>query len=86
MVWWQIYRDCPGKVNIIFGPGRDSPYYTQKKDIRVQKISQRSSLLFGGTEFVRFLAVLAILHQDDMKKRMIAPECYEKRMHCIRMI
>ena len=25
---------------------------------------------FWGTEFIQFLAELAVLHQDDMKKRM----------------
>ena len=28
------------------------------------------SLLFGGTEWIQFLAALAIFHQDDLKKRM----------------
>ena len=40
------------------------------EEVFKQKIRQRSSLLFGGTEFFQFLAALAILHQDDLKNRM----------------
>ena len=36
----------------------------------IQKRRQRSSLLLG-TEFFKFLAALAILHQDDIKNRLI---------------
>ena len=37
----------------------------------IQKRKQRSALLFGHwwTEFIKFLAALAILHQDDLKNR-----------------
>ena len=38
----------------------------------IQKTRQRS-------EFIQFLAVLAVLHQDDMKKRMTCT-----RMICIK--
>ena len=37
------------------------------------KINQRSSLLWGGgAELIQFLAALAILHQDELKKKMNA--------------
>ena len=42
----------------------------------IQKRRQRSSLLFGGTDCIEFLAALAVLHQDNIKKRM----------NCTRMI
>ena len=37
------------------------------------KINQRSSLLWGGgAELIQFHAALAILHQDELKKKMNA--------------
>ena len=35
-----------------------------------QRRRQRSSLLFGGQNLFKFLVSLAVLHQDDLKKRM----------------
>ena len=37
----------------------------------IQKRSQRSSLIPGRSELLQFLSVLAILHQDDLKNRLI---------------
>ena len=47
----------------------------EKKDL-YRRLGQRSSLLLGGTELIQFLAALAVLHHDDVKKRM----------NCTRMI
>ena len=40
-----------------------------EEEIYIEEKGQRSSLLFGGTEFIHFLA-LAVLHQDISKNRM----------------
>ena len=34
----------------------------------MQKKRQRSSLLFGGAKFIKFLAALAILPKDDFEE------------------
>ena len=36
----------------------------------IQKRRQRSYVLFGGEEFIQFLATTANLQQDDLKNRM----------------
>ena len=36
----------------------------------IEKQRQRSSCLFGGAEFVQFLAALAVLHESIWKKRL----------------
>ena len=47
-----------------------------------QKRRQRSSLLFGGAEFIQFLAALAVFHQDDIKKRMNSS--YSSNRHIVK--
>ena len=39
-----------------------------------------------GTEFIQFLAALAILHQDDMKRREFIKDDLKKRMNSSRTI
>ena len=43
-------------------------FIAQKKD-EDRREGERSSLLLGFAELIQLLAVLSILHQDDLKKR-----------------
>ena len=45
-------------------------YSTAIEEGKRQKKRQRASLLFWGTEFIQFLAALAFLHQNVLKKVM----------------
>ena len=56
--------------NGIMATSKDDMMCVSLEEVFIQKRRQRSWLLFEGTEFMQFLAELAILHQDDLKNRM----------------
>ena len=72
--WWWPSRRSRSSRWWTAKPGstawrRSSSYRYSRQEGFIQKTRQRSSLLFGGTEFIHFLAAPAVMHQDDTKKR-----------------
>ena len=49
----------------------------KRKRKYIQKRRQRSSLLRGETELLQFLSTLAILHQDELKNRLIFTQFFD---------
>ena len=57
---------------------------TYRTTVPIQKKRQRSSLLFGGTDFIQFFAALvsySILYSDELKKRKNYTRFEERELH-----